>query len=501
MKRDLKLNMSHLDAISRKVQRYIDAMEAVGLAARKFEQTIKDQDSDAYNKLSEQWETNVWENEKILKYRLGVIKEMIDSYISDMTDYIAPENETAMMRVDRNDIWWNYKQIEGEATSFDWMVQYTGSTLATYKRLFIPNPFSSDEENEAKKSAQQQEEDAESARRQRNYEKLQGFRDQLDTSIREKISDSVDEIRKIYENKVIPFENTDDSYKSKMSAYYSEWSSMGDKFSDVGNAIRDFLAGIGDSLVGTVKGLLTLVVDLGLLYVHSECSRMTLGHVPETLDQEVEKIKQKYEPLLKDPVNTIGGIGQSICDTADEKGVAYSSGYIVTEVVTALLADKGLDKIKNVAKTGKTADNVADIAEGAAKGAGNAAEDAGKVVESGLNSNLLDELANSGVKYNPEDIVAITKTADGKLVWLENGTDTAGLNHIIAEHADDFLNKGITQEQIPDYVMNALENGKIVGYQGRGTGRPIYEFTYNGEIHKVAITVGNNGFIVGANPK
>ena len=121
--------------------------------------------------------------------------------------------------------------------------------------------------------------------------------------------------------------------------------------------------------------------------------------------------------------------------------------------------------------------------------------------ESGLNSNLLDELANSGVKYNPEDIVAITKTADGKLVWLENGTDTAGLNHIITEHADDFLNKGITQEQIPDYVMNALENGKIVGYQGRGTGRPIYEFTYNGEIHKVAITVGNNGFIVGANPK
>ena len=276
---------------------------------------------------------------------------------------------------------------------------------------------------------------------------------------------------------------------------------MGDKFSDAGNAIRDFLAGIGDSLVDTVKGLLTLVVDLGILYVDVRWKSIVPIQVPEVLDQEVEKIKQKYEPLLKDPVNTIGGIGQSICDTADEKGVAYSSGYIVTEVVTALLADKGLDKLKNVAKIGKTADNVADIAEGAAKGAGNAAEDAGKVVESGLNSNLLDELANSGVKYNPEDIVAITKTADGKLVWLENGTDTAGLNHIITEHADDFLNKGITQEQIPDYVMNALENGKIVGYQGRGTGRPIYEFTYNGEIHKVAITVGNNGFIVGANPK
>ena len=469
MKRDLKLNMSHLDAISRKVQSYIDAMEAVGLAARKFEQTIKDQDSDAYNKLSEQWETNVWENEKILKYRLGVIKEMIDSYISDMTDYIAPENETAMMRVDRNDIWWNYKQIEGEATSFDWIVQDTGSTLATYKRLFIPNPFSSDEENEAKKSAQQQEEDAESARRQRNYEKLQGFRDQLDTSIREKISDSVDEIRKIYENKVIPFENTDDSYKSKMSAYYSEWSSMGDKFSDAGNAIRDFLAGIGDSLVDTVKGLLTLVVDLGILYVDVRWKSIVPIQVPEVLDQEVEKIKQKYEPLLKDPVNTIGGIGQSICDTADEKGVAYSSGYIVTEVVTALLADKRLDKIKNVAKTGKTADNVADIAEGAAKGAGNAAEDAGKAGK-GL------EEAAKGAESAAEDA--------GKVVG-------SGLNSID--------NTAITHSYLGDFTYNP-KTGAVSKMKGGGHGQANIEFLEANGLEYNIVKVYDNGVRIGNIP-
>ena len=210
---------------------------------------------------------------------------------------------------------------------------------------------------------------------------------------------------------------------------------MGDKFSDAGNAIRDFLAGIGDSLVGTVKGLLTLVVDLGLLYVHSECSRMTLGHVPETLDQEVEKIKQKYEPLFKDPVNTIGGIGQSICDTADEKGVAYSSGYIVTEVVTALLADKGLDKIKNVAKTGKTADNVADIAEGAAKGAGNAAEDAGKAGK-GL------EGAANGAESAAEDAGKAGKTA-GKVG--ESGRESSIMdysNRFADSLAEDF-NPGV----------------------------------------------------------
>ena len=198
-----------------------------------------------------------------------------------------------------------------------------------------------------------------------------------------------------------------------MSAYYSEWSSMGDKFSDVGNAIKNFLTGVEDSIEGTIKGLLILVADLGILYVYSECTQTVSGYVPEVLDQEVEKIKQKYEPLLKDPVNTIGGIGQSICDTADEKGVAYSSGYIVTEVVTALLADKGLDKIKNVAKTGKTADNVADIAEGVAKGAGNAAEDAGKAGK-GL------EEATKGAESAAEDAGKVvesgSKTGAGEYV-------------------------------------------------------------------------------------
>ena len=182
---------------------------------------------------------------------------------------------------------------------------------------------------------------------------------------------------------------------------------MGDKFSDVGNAIKNFLTGVEDSIEGTIKGLLTLVADLGILYVYSECTQTVSGYVPEVLDQEVEKIKQKYEPLLKDPVNTIGGIGQSICDTADEKGVAYSSRYIVTEVVTALLADKGLDKLKNVAKTGKTADNVADIAEGAAKGAGNAAEDAGKAGK-GL------EEAAKGAESAAEDAGKVVETSYGK---------------------------------------------------------------------------------------
>ena len=164
---------------------------------------------------------------------------------------------------------------------------------------------------------------------------------------------------------------------------------------------------------------------------------MTLGHVPETLDQEVEKIKQKYEPLLKDPVNTIGGIGQSICDTADEKGVAYSSGYIVTEVVTALLADKGLDKIKNVAKTGKTADNVADIAEGAGKAAENAAEDAAKAGKE-------LEGAAKGAESAAEDV---GKVVEGGTHTLPNAEDLK-MSQTVQNHMNDVIKKGANAGQL-----------------------------------------------------
>jgi filamentous hemagglutinin len=48
--------------------------------------------------------------------------------------------------------------------------------------------------------------------------------------------------------------------------------------------------------------------------------------------------------------------------------------------------------------------------------------------------------------------------------------------------------------------MNLVTEGNIVGYQGSGTGRPIYQTTINGQPQRIAVTVASNGFIVGANP-
>ena len=169
----------------------------------------------------------------------------------------------------------------------------------------------------------------------------------------------------------------------------------------------------------------------------------------------------------------------------------FSAGMLL-ENFTAVTIN-GVKAYKNL-KTGQVISESEFIA---GSGLGSAGNKASKV--KWKSPELLDDLAKSGVKYNPDDVIAVTKTADGKLVWLENGSSSAGLEHIMT-HADDFAAKGISKNQIQDLVMEALNKGEIVAYQGRGQGRPIYEVIFNGEKQRVAITVGNNGFIVGANP-
>ena len=49
--------------------------------------------------------------------------------------------------------------------------------------------------------------------------------------------------------------------------------------------------------------------------------------------------------------------------------------------------------------------------------------------------------------------------------------------------------------------MEAVKQGNIIGEQGKKKPRKIFEFVYEGKTRRIAITISDNGFIVGANPK
>jgi hypothetical protein len=121
----------------------------------------------------------------------------------------------------------------------------------------------------------------------------------------------------------------------------------------------------------------------------------------------------------------------------------------------------------------------------------------------GARSSLVSELERNGVKHTPENIVSIARDPSGKVVFLETGDSVRGLQHIVERHVAEFAQRGIPESQIPDAVMKAVTEGKQVGFQGADTGplprRPIFEVEFNGRMQRIAVTVGDNGFIVGAN--
>lgn len=119
--------------------------------------------------------------------------------------------------------------------------------------------------------------------------------------------------------------------------------------------------------------------------------------------------------------------------------------------------------------------------------------------------NLVDEahvseLAANGIKFTRNALVATGRDARGKVLFLEKGNASSGLQHIIETHGDDFGRAAISEADVPSVVMRAVTEGKIVDYQGRGRGRPIYEINLGGRVQRIAVTTGSNGYIVGANP-
>ncbi len=141
--------------------------------------------------------------------------------------------------------------------------------------------------------------------------------------------------------------------------------------------------------------------------------------------------------------------------------------------------------MEDINKLNKKADKVKDVEKSTKKASG-----ADKL----LKPDLLDELSKSGAKYNPDDVVMVTKNTEKDLLWLEYGNNKAGLNHIEVRHANDFSKRGINN--IPEFIYDMLKNKPIsIVESSRGLNAT---YLVNGK--KYLIAYGKNGFIVSVYP-
>lgn len=78
--------------------------------------------------------------------------------------------------------------------------------------------------------------------------------------------------------------------------------------------------------------------------------------------------------------------------------------------------------------------------------------------------------AELSTEFTPENIVSTARSQNGQVVFLETGNSKAGLRHIVEGHGSQFAQMGVSESQIPEVVMKALSEGRVVAYQGSGTG-------------------------------
>ncbi|MDR3259844.1 MAG: hypothetical protein LBT51_09590 [Fusobacteriaceae bacterium] len=106
----------------------------------------------------------------------------------------------------------------------------------------------------------------------------------------------------------------------------------------------------------------------------------------------------------------------------------------------------------------------------------------------------MDELAKSGSKYSPKDVVMVTKTPEGKLLWLETGNDTSGLKHILGGHEADLAKKGITN--ISEFIKEMVKSNPVATKISSKGMSAVY--LVNGQYYN--LVYGTNGYIVSFYP-
>ena len=88
-----------------------------------------------------------------------------------------------------------------------------------------------------------------------------------------------------------------------------------------------------------------------------------------------------------------------------------------------------------------------------------------------------------------------------QFLWVEDNMTNVGYQHML-DHANEFQKIVITTDQLPEVAEAATKIG-IFGFlqskRGSETDRPVFALNFYGKPLAVAVSVGDNGFVIGMN--
>ncbi|EAD5120861.1 deaminase domain-containing protein [Listeria monocytogenes] len=446
MKRDLKINFGILEQIRDELYQFMRALENMKSSVNNIDNLLANASGKSIEAISQD-KKGVITAIDTYKEQVNDVYVLISDYIGDMTSYIRPINQYGLMRVDRDDIWWNISQIEGaNAVNVTKPSRYGYTPIAGYE---------TDANNDL--VAEQIEADI--------------------AYLKTRISGEISALWQIHDQQIAPFENTDDHFKSRSETLYDRYTSWEERNKDImlgiETGIYNLFTGVIKGLVGVVGGFITLVAGV-INYLKNGVTYLLtapFGTTPEDVLASLDETNSLFASILKDPTLIIEGMAQDISDTFDEKGIMYSIGAVVPDIVVDILITKGLGKVGKLANFG---DSIADV--------GKYADDIAKISKIEKFKNKLDMLRSKmpSSKLRNEGNMAV---ADVRIEGLPNeflahskihGPDSKGAdlaqfsptpeNRLLESYTvDKFPRYNDTEAKILEDIASQIQDPNISG--------------------------------------
>ena len=365
MKQDIQLNFDQLECIYTKLGTYIQHVIELRDVAEEYYNVISEQVSETFKGEAQIWYDFVLMKIEALLYYAITDQELLERYLTDMQAIIAPKDPTQMMRVDRADICWNLSQVADTLLGladvyFGYSISYPDYKATIWNDLF--SGYSISERIELEKK--------ESENRCYNYWRMSDMRSDLRNAITAHIenhneeyienqsTNSVDNtLWTVYNTRIKAFENKDDELGKEAQTFYEEFDAFKDYATDFLYKGAKFAKGFWDAAVGTLDGLYTLYMAM-----KPENQLMCwVGLMNPSTEQRITGFNETIKLLFTDQELLLENIGQGLTDSLETEGISYYLGGMAFDSLLGYGSAKVIEKIADLAGTGKTAGKIADV--------------------------------------------------------------------------------------------------------------------------------------------
>jgi hypothetical protein len=201
MKRDLRTNFSVINDIADRLYQYKRALETIKDTIISVDAKLERCSGKAVDALRES-KTDLLRMLDEQKEEVTDLFKIFGDYYHEMTSIIAPVNFGQMMRIDRNDVYWNLNSISNCIETLEQNARLLAVTDYVY---------STDED--------------ELRRWRSNYIKLEDAQYWY-ISQTKRLSHLMGELWDLYNYKIIPFENKDDEFARRANALYNKYTNL-----------------------------------------------------------------------------------------------------------------------------------------------------------------------------------------------------------------------------------------------------------------------------------